>query len=177
MRKVILAAAALSVFALPAAAQVVQPGGPTYYGSLGYSQLDHSDGNLGAVTGRLGAKFNPYFGVEGEGSIGVKDDDFTIAGVDGKIEHDYDLAAYAVGTMPLTPNFELFARGGYGTTRIKGELGGLERKADGESWNYGVGANYYLDGVNGVRADWTRRDFRDDRGEADAYSVSYIRRF
>ena len=177
MRKVILAAAALSVFALPAAAQVVQPGGPTYYGSLGYSQLDHSDGNLGAVTGRLGAKFNPYFVVEGEGSIGVKDDDFTIAGVDGKIEHDYDLAAYAVGTMPLTPNFELFARGGYGTTRIKGELGGLERKADGESWNYGVGANYYFDGQNGLRGDWTRRDFTDDGGEVDVYSVNYVRRF
>ncbi|KAK0358779.1 hypothetical protein LTR94_033986, partial [Friedmanniomyces endolithicus] len=107
MRNVILAVAALSVFALPAAAQVVQPGGPTYYGTLGYSQLDHSDGNLGAVTGRLGAKFNPYFGVEGEGSIGVKDDDFTIAGAKGKIEHDYDLAAYAVGTLPVTPNFEL----------------------------------------------------------------------
>lgn len=177
MRNVILAVAALSVFALPAAAQVVQPGGPTYYGTLGYSQLDHSDGNLGAVTGRLGAKFNPYFGVEGEGSIGVKDDDFTIAGAKGKIEHDYDLAAYAVGTLPVTPNFELFARGGYGTTQMKAELAGVERKADGESWNYGVGANYYLDGVNGVRADWTRRDFRDDRGEADAYSVSYIRRF
>ena len=56
-------------------------------------------------------------------------------------------------------------------------MAGVERKAGGDSWNYGVGANYYLDGVNGVRADWTRRDFRDDRGEADAYSVSYIRRF
>ena len=55
MRNVILAAAALSVFALPATAQVMQPGGPTYYGTLGYSQLDHSDWNLGAVTGRLGA--------------------------------------------------------------------------------------------------------------------------
>ena len=28
-----------------------------------------------------------------------------------------------------------------------------------------------------ARADWTRLDYRDDGGEADAYSVSYIRRF
>lgn len=175
MRNILLAAAAVSVIAAPAFAQTMQ--GPTYYGTLGYSQLDHSDGDLGAVTGRVGAKFNPYLGVEGEASIGVKDDDFTFAGVDGKIEHDYDAAAYVVGALPVTPNFELFARGGYGTTKIKTELAGFDGEVDGESWNYGAGANYYLDGQNGLRADWTRRDFRDDAGEADVYSLSYVRRF
>ncbi len=175
MRNILLAAAAVSVIAAPAFAQTMQ--GPSYYGTLGYSQLDHSDGDLGAITGRVGAKFNPYLGVEGEASIGVKDDDFTFAGVDGKIEHDYDAAAYVVGTLPVTPNFELFARGGYGTTKIKTELAGFNGEVDGESWNYGAGANYYLDGQNGLRADWTRRDFRDDAGEADVYSLSYVRRF
>ena len=175
MRNILLAAAAVSVIAAPAFAQTMQS--PTYYGTLGYSQLDHSDGDLGAVTGRVGAKFNPYLGVEGEASIGVKDDEFTFAGVDGKIEHDYDAAAYLVGTLPVTPNFELFARGGYGTTKIKTELAGFDGEVDGESWNYGAGANYYLDGQNGLRADWTRRDFRDDAGEADVYSLSYVRRF
>ncbi|MBD3837336.1 porin family protein [Brevundimonas sp.] len=175
MRNILLAAAAVSVIAAPAFAQTMQ--GPSYYGTLGYSQLDHSDGDLGAITGRVGAKFNPYLGVEGEASIGVKDDDFTFAGVDGKIEHDYDAAAYVVGALPVTPNFELFARGGYGTTKIKTELAGFNGEVDGESWNYGAGANYYLDGQNGLRADWTRRDFRDDAGEADVYSLSYVRRF
>ena len=175
MRNILLAATAISVIAAPAFAQTMQS--PTYYGTLGYSQLDHSDGDLGAITGRVGAKFNPYLGVEGEASIGVKDDDFTFAGVDGKIEHDYDAAAYVVGTLPVTPNFELFARGGYGTTKIKTELAGFNGEVDGESWNYGAGANYYLDGQNGLRADWTRRDFRDDAGEADVYSLSYVRRF
>ena len=175
MRNILIAAAAVSAFAAPAFAQTTQ--GPTYYGTLGYSQLDHSDGDLGAVTGRLGAKFNPYIGVEGEASVGVKDDDFTIAGVDGKLEHQYDAAAYLVGSYPVTPNFELFARGGYGTSKIKAELAGLEEEADGESWNYGAGANYYFDGQNGVRADWTRRDFTDSDVKADVYSVSYVRRF
>lgn len=175
MRNIILAAAAVSALAAPAFAQSVQ--GPSYYGTLGYSQLDHSDGDLGAVTGRIGAKFSPYIGVEGEASVGVKDDDFTIAGVDGKLEHEYDAAAYVVGTLPVTQNLELFARGGYGTTKIKAEIAGIDEDADGESWNYGAGANYYFDGQNGVRADWTRRDFEDDAGEADVYSVSYVRRF
>ena len=57
MRNILLAAAAVSVIAAPAFAQTMQ--GPTYYGTLGYSQLDHSDGDLGAVTGRVGAKFKP----------------------------------------------------------------------------------------------------------------------
>ena len=57
----------------------------------------------------------------------------------------------------------------------RGRLG--DGEVDGESWNYGVGANYYFDGQNGLRGDWTRRDFEDDAGEADVYSVSYVRRF
>ncbi|RZJ94863.1 MAG: porin family protein [Brevundimonas sp.] len=175
MRILIIAAVAASAFAVPAMAQTMSS--PSWYGTLGYSQLDHSDGDLGAVTGRVGAKFNRYLGVEGEASFGVKDDDFTVAGVDGSLEHQYDAAAYVVGTLPVTQNLELFARGGYGTTKIKAELGGDSYTADGESWNYGAGANYYFDAQNGVRADWTRRDFRDDAGEADVYSVSYVRRF
>lgn len=175
MRNILLAAAAITAISGPALAQSMT--GPQYYGTLGYSQLDHSQGDLGAVTGRLGAKFNPYIGVEGEASVGVKDDDFNIEGVDGKLDNQYDAAAYVVGTLPVTPNFELFARGGYGTTKIKAEVAGVDVEADGESWNYGAGANYYFDGQNGVRADWTRRDFRDDAGEADVYSLNYVRRF
>ena len=53
----------------------------------------------------------------------------------------------------------------------------MTASGDGESVNYGVGANYFIDGRNGIRADWTRRDFRDDGGEADTYGLSYVRRF
>lgn len=182
MRNLAIIAGAVSVVAFSGGA-VAQTASatqwnPTYYGTLGYSQLDHSDGDLGAVTGRLGAKFNPYVGVEGEVSFGVKDDDFSIAGVDGSIKHEYDAAAYVVGTLPVTDQFELFARGGYGTSKIKGELGGISREVDGASWNYGAGANFFFDAQNGVRGDWTRRDFTDsDAGEVDVYSVSYVRRF
>ena len=175
MRNIILAATALTLLAAPAFAQSVS--GPSYYGTLGYSALDDSDGDLGAVTGRLGAKFSPYIGVEGEASFGVRDDDFSFGGVDGSVELDYDVAAYAVGTYPVTPNLELFGRVGYGKTELNIDVAGFTDEASGESVNYGAGANYYLDAQNGIRADWTRRDFRDDGGEADVYSLSYVRRF
>nr|WP_242397120.1 outer membrane beta-barrel protein [Brevundimonas abyssalis] len=94
---------------------------PEYYGSLGYSHMeaDGADVELGAITGRFGAKLTPYFGFEGEGSFGVRDDEVTIGAVTADIDHNYDLAAYGVAFLPVNPNFELFARLGYGTTELE----------------------------------------------------------
>jgi opacity protein-like surface antigen len=175
MRNILLAAAALTVIAAPAAAQSVSSQQLT--GSVGYTNLDTDLGDIGAVTGRLNAKLSPYLGVEGEASVGVSDRDIDVAGAPGRLEHDYDAAAYGVATLPINPNFELFGRVGYGTTSIKAQAGGVEVQDDGESWNYGVGANYFFDGRNGVRADYTRRDFTHDGPEVDTYGLGYVRRF
>jgi len=68
-----LAATAVLAAAAPALAQGADgPWAfqPTYYGNLGYSNFDdHS--NTSAITGRLGVRANRYFGVEGEGAVGV----------------------------------------------------------------------------------------------------------
>jgi hypothetical protein len=175
MRNILLAAIAVSAIAAPAFAQTNPE--PRGYGSLGYTHLDGDNATTGAVTGRLGVNLNRYLAVETEASVGVKDDDFTVAGVDGKTKQEWDAAGYVVGKYPVSDKLELFARGGYGHTELKQELPGANTDVGADSWNYGAGANYYLDGVNGVRADWTRRDYRDDAGKADAYSVSYVRRF
>ena len=175
MRNLLLATAAISLFAVPAVAQTVSS--PQVSGSVGYTVLDGDDVNLGALTGRLTARVHPNFAVEGEASIGVKDDDITVAGVNGSVEHDYDAAAYAVGILPISPNVELFGRVGYGTTKLKAEVAGVSASDSEESVNYGVGANYFLDGQNGVRADWTRRDFRNGGGEADVWSLNFVRKF
>ena len=174
MRNVLLATAALTLIAAPAMAQV--PTSPVT-GSIGYTHFDGDQGNLGAVTGRLGYRFNPYVGIEGEASVGVQDEDITVGGVDGTLEHEYYAAAYLVGTVPVNPNLELFGRVGYGTTSLKAEVAGVDVSEDGESINSGAGANWFVDGQNGLRADWTRRDFQDDAGEVDTYGLSYVRRF
>ena len=176
MRNIILATAALTLIAAPAMAQSLSS--PQVSGSVGYTVLDADDANLGAITGRVTAKVNPYFGVEGEASFGVKDDEVSFGGFNGDLSHEYDAAAYVVGILPISPNFELFGRVGYGTTQIKADVAGFSVTEDGESVNYGVGANYFFDNQNGVRADWTRRDFTDDNGgELDTYGLSYVRRF
>lgn len=175
MRNILLATAAVSLFAVPAMAQTAS--NPQWYGTGGYTHLDAEGADLGAITGRIGARLSPNFAVEGEGSFGVRDDDVAIGATTAKVEHRYDAAVYGVGVLPVSPNFELFGRLGYGTTKIKASAAGVSAEADGESFNYGLGANYMLDAQNGVRADWTRRDFRDDGGEADTYGLSYVRRF
>lgn len=175
MRNVLLATAALTLIAAPAMAQ--EPAARVT-GSVGYTQLDGDDGDLGAITGRVGYNFNRYVGVEGEASVGVKDQTVSFGGVDTKLEHQYDVAGYVVGTVPVNENFELFGRLGYGTTEVKASTAGFAATEDGDSVNYGVGANYFLDGRNGIRADWTRRDFQEDNGgELDTYGLSYVRRF
>jgi outer membrane immunogenic protein len=174
MRNVLLATAALTLIAAPAMAQDRGP----VTGSVGYTHLDGDDASLGAITGRLGYDFNRNFGVEGEASIGVQDEDVTIAGVDGSIEHEYDAAVYGVAKLPVNENLELFGRLGYGTTSLKADVAGFTATGDGDSINYGVGANWFFDGQNGIRGDWTRRDFQDDgAGEVDTYGLSYVRRF
>lgn len=176
MKKLFVSVAVVSMMAaVPAVAQ--DWSSPSVYGTVGYTGLDLEDADVGAITGRLGAKFTPYFGVEGEASFGVKDDEFNAGGVPVTVEHDFDAAVYAVGTVPVSPNLEFFGRVGYGTTELTVEAAGLSDSERAESWNYGVGANYFFDAQNGVRADWTRRDFEDDAGEVDAYSLNYVRRF
>jgi len=176
MRNILLATAALTLIAAPAMAQSISA--PQLSGSVGYTVLDGDEAHLGAITGRVTGMVNPYFGLEGEASIGVKDDDVSFGGVRGDLSHEYDAAAYAVGKLPITPNFELFGRVGYGTTRIKADVAGFSSSEDGTSVNYGAGANYFFDARNGVRADWTRRDFTDDNGgKVDTYGLSYVRRF
>jgi hypothetical protein len=156
----VAALATVAGTALPAAAQTT--------GSIGWSRFDGDDVGLDSVTGRLGTRWG-WIGVEGELSGGVGSD--TVSGVKVKLNHQ--AAIYATGTVPISENFDLFARVGYGTTKISG--GGLSGSE--QSWNYGVGGQYFFDGMNGVRGDYTRQDFNDNLGNADVWSLSYVRRF
>ncbi|GAA0652527.1 porin family protein [Brevundimonas lenta] len=177
MRIFILAAAAAGLMATPAAAQ--SHDGTGLYGSIGYGQIDGDSYEFGTITTRLGAKFTRFVGIEGEASFGLTEEEFdvSIGGNSGTIEHKYDAAAYAVGYLPVGDSFEVFARVGYGVSEVESSEASVGVTQDGESLNYGVGANYFLTSYDGFRADWTRREFSDNGGEADVMSLSYIRRF
>lgn len=174
MRNLLATTALLSLFAVPAMAQSVSA--PQVEGSIGYSQLKTDAGDLGAVTGRIGARFHRHFGIEGEASIGISDEELALGIPGGRFELQHDVAAYAVGYLPVSPDFELFARVGYGVTNIETTAAGTTSDRSSEGVNFGVGANWFIDDRNGVRGDWTHRDFSQE-GDADVWSLSYVRRF
>ena len=173
-----VAAAAVSAAALTASAASAQTlSAPAFYGNIGYAAVDTDPATLGAIALRGSARLHPNFGIEGEAAFGVKDDNFTVAGVRAKAELKHEFAAYGVGYLPINEKFDLLARVGYGTTKIGVKAAGVSASDSDESWNYGVGAQYAFDGANGVRVDYTRHDFGKGGDDADVWSIAYVRKF
>lgn len=170
----------LSAAAAPALAQnAAEPSRAiTGYGTLGYSHSDRGVSDLGGVTGRLGLRFGQYFGVEGEATKGVTDDDSTRTGVRTETNLERSMAAYAVGYVPVSPRLDLIGRVGLGNTRteIKGPAASVAHARQ-DTINYGVGAQYFLTEKDGLRADFTRESMRNGPGRADTYGLSYVRKF
>jgi outer membrane immunogenic protein len=177
MKSLIALAATTAVLAVPAIASAQSLSPTTVYGSLGYANANIDDVNLGAIQGRLGARFGQYLGVEGELAAGVKEDDVNVAGTNVNVKLQHQAAIYGVGYLPVSPQADLFARVGYGTSKIKASAAGTSVADDGESWNYGVGGQYFLDDKNGVRVDYTRHDFKDSSENADVWAIGYTRKF
>lgn len=132
--------------------------------------------NFWAIQGRLGYRVNNWFGVEGEVATGIKGDDVQVGAVsvDTKLKHQ--LAAYAVGFLPVGENTDLIARIGYGTNKIKASAAGVSASGSDESVNFGVGVQHHFDGANGLRFDYTRNEFNDG-GDANVWTIGYSRKF
>ncbi len=82
------------------------------------------------MTGRLGYKFTPHFGVEGEATFGVDDDTTTVGGVPVKVDLNHQYGVYGVGFVPLNDKFDLFGRVGYATIDAKGRSGPITAGID-----------------------------------------------
>jgi hypothetical protein len=181
MKTLTVAACAAAIACVAPAIAQAQPAATAttgVYAGIGYANANADDANLGAIQGRLGYRFNNWLGVEGELAGGVKSDDVNVAGTDVKVKLEHEAAVYGVGFLPISPNTDVLARVGYGNTKIKASALGTSASDDGDSWNFGVGAQHHFDGVNGVRVDYTRQEFTGDgAGHADVWSIGYTRRF
>lgn len=177
MKALIAAASAAALAALAPGAAPAQTANTGVYGTLGYAHTSPEGVDLGAIQGRVGWRANDWFGVEGELALGVKGDEVSIGGTSVDVDLERQAAIYAVGFAPIGASTDLIARIGYGDTKVEGSALGTTVSDDGDSWNFGVGAQHYFDGLNGVRADYTRYEFNDDGGHADVWSIGYTRRF
>jgi outer membrane immunogenic protein len=176
------AVAAVSAVAAPAFAQTPSFSPVTYEGTVGYTGIHTNGADLGAIDLRAAANFGQYVGIEGEGAFGVNDQSGSVGNVATKLHLNSEYAAYGVARWPVIANANLFARLGYGHSDIKATatLRGVSASATTgvDSVNYGVGGEYFFDGKNGVRVDYTRFDFQKSGWQdADTWSVGYVRKF
>ena len=101
------------------------------------------------------------------------------AGVGGgaNVRLNDEEAIYGVGYLPVSPNADLFARVGYGNQDFHFGGAGSGHESSG-SWNWGVGGQYFFDGKDGVRLDYTRvNTTRHDVPDANTFGVNYVRKF
>jgi outer membrane immunogenic protein len=180
----VAAVAAISAIAAPAFAQVdASTFAPvTYEGSVGYTGIQLNGADLGAIDLRAAANFGKYAAIEAEGAFGVNDQNGTVGTVATKLHLNDEYAVYGVARWPVIANGNLFARVGYGHSDIKAtaSLNGQSSSATAgsDSVNYGVGGEYFFDGKNGLRVDYTRFDFQNNNTkDADTWSIGYVRKF
>ena len=174
MKTLIIAAASLATLAIAAPA-MAQDLNPTWYGAIGGANVNVEDANLGAVQGRVGARFGQYFGVEGELSGGVTDDSTSISGIPVDVDLNYSVGAFAVGDLPVSPKADIFARVGYAKSEFDISGAGFTGSGETDGVAYGIGGQYFFSDKDGVRLDVTRHDT--DDGDADVVGLSYVRKF
>jgi opacity protein-like surface antigen len=155
----------------------------------GFSTQSFAQGNdayvsIGATTyewdtvgldGKLGYNFNEFFSVEGQGIVGLSSDTETIGGVEVKTKADYTIAGFGVLRFPVTPELEIFGRGGYHQTGLSVETAGVKVDGDIDGFAYGGGVQYNVSNLNSIRAEFTKLDA--DGGDLDTFSVGYVRKF
>ncbi len=162
----ISAAAILAAAGFAGVAQAQEVNQP--YGSIGFqnSNADTIDANLNSVNVRGGVKVTPYVGLEGEAAFGTNDD--------GPYSLTHKVGAHVVGFAPLSPSFDLIGKVGVSDTKVKGPTAKFN---EGTALDYGIGGQYHMNQDYSLRADWTRSDFKDDRGTSDTATLSLVKKF
>jgi len=157
-----------------ASAQDASSQGPHYYVNLGVNQVQSHDQDtkLNDLGLGFGAKFNPYFGVEGNLAYGTHSD----TGQNGSYKLTHKVGAYAVGYLPLDNHFSLLARAGLANTTFKNE-DTMPHIEQGASRDLGVGAQYDIANGYGIRADVTHSEYSGQHGQSTTLGVSAVKSF
>lgn len=154
--------------------------------------LGTEDADITIINGRVGYRFNDYFAVEGEIGFGTGGDDIDrVVPVDGGIlgtvnvdvNATLDVDTYYIGfaraIYPISDQFDIFIRGGFGEANAEADLIGnalgqtlaASASQDESGFAYGIGGQYNFTEKDGVRVDYTLLE------DTDIISLAYSRRF
>src|SRR4051812_25777403 len=108
MKKIIAlaAVAAVAAFAAPAFAATS--------GSVGYSNFNVDNFNIGAINGRFSWN-QGVFGVEGEGAFGLQSDSNGSGASRDSAKLSSEFGIFGTAQAPLSDQFQVFARAGWAT--------------------------------------------------------------
>ncbi len=147
-----------------------------FYINLGVDSYDFDAYGIGA---KLGQNFHENFGLEVQGSTGIIDDEFEIAGFEVDSNIDFSIAAFLTARVETQGGASFFVRGGYhyteGSLNVE-NVGGGSFKESADGFAIGGGVQFMVDDVNGIRAEVTHLD-ADDNASGEIYSLSYVRKF
>ena len=178
MRKTILVttlALAATAFAAGAhAGDTLQIG---TYGKVGVSSADYGE-KFTALNLGYGIDLSPHVALEADANFGLSDKTMNVNGFDVKTKLNYDLGAFVVGKLPLSPNVNLTGRLGYMTAKVQASAGGYKASDTVSGAAIGIGLTCFPHGgKNGFSIDATHANYGSKNGTANIYQVSYIRRF
>lgn len=142
------------------------------YTFVTYDEEFLGDADLGALSGKVGARINPYISAELRAGVGVADETATDGNVSVTLELDYLVGGYVLFGLPnKTPIYPYIALG-----YTKGELtlsatdpGGSFSISESDSdLSYGLGANLAISDNVQLNAEYMKYIDKDD------YEVSGI---
>ena len=147
--------------------------GPSYYGSLGVqaNKSKQSHTKLNDINARVGARLNPYFGIEGELGLGLNSDNNAL----GKFRLKDREGIYAVGYLPVSDNFEFLGRLGVANQNLQ-KPAGVTKIETGASTDLGVGAQYKINSDYAIRGDLTH-SYYSHKAASDRVGISLVRKF
>lgn len=133
------------------------------------------DVDITALNLRGGYEFTRHLGFEGQLDFGLDNDTVVFNNTPVDVEMNVAASLFGVARAPVSENATLFARIGYTTANIEASVPGFALSDDADGFAYGIGGEYFFDGRNGFRFDYTRHDLDDT--DADVFGISYVRRF
>jgi len=171
MKFVKLAIAAGALLSVSGIAQAQDNGA---YVAVGVATYEFDTFGLDA---KVGYNFGEYFGIEGQGILGLTSQTEDVFGTEVKAKVDSTIGGFGVVRLPAGENLSLFARGGYHSTSVSVETGTLEESGSFDGFAAGAGVTYNYSPLDGIRLEYTYLDAGDVGGNLNVVSLSYVRGF